>query len=848
MDKHKDQERCRKIRESNKEFAKRMTILDTWSDYWTTYTTRDGEAYPQHEAREIMKTKKKITCPMPSCGKAFTSIGGLKYHYARCNITKAYDCKKCDPQIQVSTRGEMLRHMLLTHMEELPVLNEEQKEIAQAYIRCESRGEKRKTDKRSMSSSDVEQPLAGLRVVKAFDQLLFDIELNTNDLFNDWISLKNDWQLIELPHKLKFCPPELHSVRYRSNNSEKWDRIPFGASKIVSKDSRNYVSSLVFFTGGINTSACWLPKPKKEFYNFNETCPDVVAISVDCCPMKASHTYKQSHPSVGLIQFWTLDNSACKDQDMFSSSIPVPKLRFMIGHEYGRVYETSWCPCGNSWQQILDYGTDDSKVARMGLLALACNDGFIRIISVPHLQYIPNLSGLMDMNCSNGSEVFASTPLFKVKPVAVLSAPGVGPSTDYQPTICKCLCWNVTNPRLLAAGYGNGRVTIYDISQTSSIIHVIDELGTHIYNPIKSWIAHGAAVNGVAFSRAGSSYVIASASIDRQVKIWNIDDLNCCVTADRAPLTKIIWDYRARGIVTATDSAFTSFNNRVSYRYPILDGHQGLTVSVHRATVWGLDNSLVTNAIATSDAAGEVFVTPALIYRSNHKRDRTNLNANSLFTMIPTALSDEEKSKQADASHQPLTSAKTTAHINDDRGDDDALLIDNSAVVVVDDSLSILTNSTHQHQQQQDSEPGSLIIHQAETDSDDGCLDIDADFSGAERQIMNKPTKFLLPVEHKPITSYQDFDKQFGIEFVNYNSDTSCVRAADLKELYCDRICDYPLASINCVSWSPNIATYSQLLSASQIGLCRIDKVEIIEQVYHGFVKSMFAQTNTTNI
>lgn len=804
-----DQEEARKsrIRDSNKEFARRMTILQTWSDYWSDFTTRDGEAYPQQQAKDIIKKTKKITCPIEKCNKSFTSIGGLKYHYARCNITRCFKCKVCNPFSEYSTRGEILRHMILSHYDDLPALNNEQKEIANSYLSCENRNEKSKKTRRI--SADTEASCNSQSLIKSYYDLqnrVFLSEDYSNRPYKDWQSFAKDWEVMSSEYERKqYYPPEFESVQFKSNKESGWKVLRAGESMNLLRDKKGAPISTAFYTGGINTASAW--QPKSHYDPLSNMTPDLVAISVNACSMNQSLTYKDSQTLEGCVQFWTVGSSTEGD----GGNMKI-ELSYAIGHNYGTIFEMLWCPLGTSWQPQVNTG---DAISRSGLLALACGDGQIRILNIPHTN------SLLDKVISRTAEsILESIPFFKTRPIATLMPPGVGLSTDYQTTACKSISWSLeSNQRFIAAGYTNGNVAMFDLANSSPILYLNAD-GQHIYQPLKSWIAHGAPVTGIAIVSTGSleETLIATGSSDRQLKIWHPLDLNSFLTSDRAPITRISWDYRFRGIVTATDTAFTSFNNRVSYRYPIADGNHNVTVSAHRSTVWGLSNSVITNAIATSDGAGELFVMPQLINRSLHKRDRSILSTHSLYTLIPQTLNNgQDKSITEYCANAPADEFNRSA-VNNESNDASA--------------QAVLVNSTN-------------------NEADENGLEADADFYMVEREIANKPTKFLLPIEHHPVESYSEFKDKFGLEFVGYNHTTtkpeaklpeSCIRAGDSKNIYCDRPCDYPFSSINNVSWSPNPSTFSHLLSITQIGLCRLDRVQIVEQVNKGYVDSILLQ------
>lgn len=812
-----DEVRKSRIRDSNKEFAKRMTLLQTWSNYWSDYSTREGEAYPQHEARAIIKRTKKISCPIATCDKVFTSIGGLKYHYARCNIQRTYKCKVCAPPMPLATRGDLLRHLVISHYTQLPPLNVEQKKIANTYLACESRQERSKKDSfGKRTTGDSEPGRTGHVIVRAFREMIEEV-YNSQKFaerpYRDWVSYTRDWDPITLEiDRRRYHPPEIESVHFRLASLDESIVIRTGESIILKKDKPGMPSGAIFYTGGQNTAVAWLPRSFLNQEQFMST--DLIAVAVNCCSMDTSHNYKESQSSENCIQFWTLAEQLNQNGEVESKAA----LSYIIGHSYGTIFDMKWCPLGASWQP--NQADSGKLLPRLGLLALACGDGQIRIISIPHTESVLSMAVTKISN-----NLLSSTPVFRVKPLTCLMAPGVGPSTDYQKASCKCLHWNIEdNQRLIAAGWANGNVALYDLGTKNPMIYSNNH-GRHIYQPLKCWVAHGAPVTGIAISsRSVKNTFIATGSLDRTIRLWNPMNLKACISTDRPPVTKITWDFRYRGVVNATDSAFTSFNNKVTYKYPAADCHHNITISTHRSSVWGLANSIVTSAVATSDAAGEVFVMPKLTNRNKRGADKNYLGTNSIFSMIPYALRERERGKDLENIPAALQNLSN---------------INNRAV-----GITIIGGQDKKAEDEADDE-----------EEDD---EVEREYI-AERTLAYQPDKFLLPEGSRAIETYPDFKANFGLNFVHYESHSidsrmdqripeSCSRAADPKNIYCDRPCDYPFSSISCVEWSPNVNNFSYLLSASQIGLCRIDKIQIVEQIYRGYVETLFPPPTTCSV
>lgn len=867
-----DHIRKSKIRDCNKEFAKRMTLLDSWSEYWSDYTTREGDAYPQNEAKSIIKTKKKITCPIATCRKVFTTIGGLRYHYARCNIERCFKCNVCQPTSEHKTRGDLLRHLVRVHHNQLPELkNEEQKAIAQAYLSSAGRVDKTKTRK---SFGDHESQLNCRSSVSSYYELIADTYTEENlqrRPFKGWLTSKaRDWEHVtyEIDTR-RYLPPERESAHFRVSSSSSWKSISAGSSISVQNSKSSH--SVIFYTGGTSTSSAWLPKPPINDSTVNDE-PDVIAISVNSTPMDRGFLYKDCRDVTGCIQFWTIETNSNKSEIIDSNTRA--SLRFIIGHNYGVIFGMVWCPFGTSWEPKLSESngepngfTRQTRQSRMGLLALACGDGQIRIISVPHLEYLTGAGQDSPSKLSTEKSI-ETVPIFRVKPIATLMPPGVGPSTDHQLPSCTAIQWGIHDTqRIIAAGYSNGFVALFDLANYSPILYSTTNDDRHVYQPIKSWLAHSLPVTGIAISSSNfERMLVVTGGRDKQIKTWNMMDLNSCLSLDKAPITNLIWDYRLRGIISATESAFTSFQNRVSYRYPTLDGYNALTVSTHRATVWGLSSSLITGTLATSDEAGEVFICPS--GRPTQKRDKSHMNTHSFFTLLPRNFTNDlnqiiqsvDQNQELNASNGfgsgPVTSSSPAVVGHTGFLGEGCSRLEEATISSPTPAPAMATNCGGEIRISCIQEDGIAIEEPNEDEIMNDENYVINDYSFAERQVANKPAQFLLPIDHRAVETYADFKRNFGLEFVNYDTSIpsrkeqkvpkSCARAYDTGKIYCDRVCDYPFCSIKQVEWSPNVNTFQCLLSVSHIGLCRFDKVDMIDNIYRTYVDSLGSQT--TNI
>ena len=243
-----------------------------------------------------------------------------------------------------------------------------------------------------------------------------------------------------------------------------------------------------FFVGGPVWSAAWVPMPTKAAFDTSEnvTSPgrkgikkpneedQILALSA-ALNFDVIHPYSEPESEPGLVQFWNLGSLSTELSDH------EPRFEFGIAHNYGLVWDMEWCPLGNTYQSInqwkrdLNVSSSDLNVSksdlnvsttlpRLGLLALACGDGHVRIMSIPHPSSVISQSVLAP---KSGVSTLRGR-IFSPQPVILLSPPGVGPVVNNLPGICRCLSWSRVNGSVhVAAGYGNGMIAVWNVRTRS---------------------------------------------------------------------------------------------------------------------------------------------------------------------------------------------------------------------------------------------------------------------------------------------------------------------------------------------------------------------------------------------
>lgn len=260
---------------------------------------------------------------------------------------------------------------------------------------------------------------------------------------------------------------------------------------------------VTFFTGNSVWAAEWCP------VLLDNTDIQYLAIAASSSKADSVTTLSSTQNDKGFIQIWD-----CGQLNQTFDMNTQPHLTYCICHNYGRIWDMDWCPGGTAFH-VESKTSNRNSFLRLGLLALACSDGKVRVHSMPdpnelqeHFQK-PSVKPLMVHN----------------EPVAVLCSTDVNNSTGKEKTICRCVAWSkAENQRYIAAGFGNGIIAVWDLSNKSKLL-LVDEQTQTVLRPKFSWIAHGASVNRIKWAYTADQAIIKSCSIDRTAKIWDLRNL-----------------------------------------------------------------------------------------------------------------------------------------------------------------------------------------------------------------------------------------------------------------------------------------------------------------------------------
>lgn len=161
---------------------------------------------------------------------------------------------------------------------------------------------------------------------------------------------------------------------------------------------------IVFHAGGPVRKVEWCPRARAP--NRQPTSASVRHyVAVTCAPLSPStgrplHTLKteptlrhlmehtqQEHPETllepetGVIQIWDVGSGSdlCASQGTILKP-PAPRMVLELYHPGQQSFDFEWCP--------FDSPDGSDPVCRLGLLAVACGDGAVRVFPAPHASSV----------------------------------------------------------------------------------------------------------------------------------------------------------------------------------------------------------------------------------------------------------------------------------------------------------------------------------------------------------------------------------------------------------------------------------------------------------------------------
>ncbi|XP_057313769.1 uncharacterized protein LOC130655083 isoform X2 [Hydractinia symbiolongicarpus] len=338
--------------------------------------------------------------------------------------------------------------------------------------------------------------------------------------------------------------------------------------------------SLGFNVGGPVQALEWCPMPAEE--------TQYLAVSTH-------RSYSECHTVIdavcenGLIQIWKVGNLYNETNE--------PSMCLGICHKFGPVYDLKWCP--SSCSGIQDDDEKNDVLKRLGLLATACGDGKIRIYSIPHPETL-----------SDAKQLFV-----QMKPALLLIPHKSTSFENNRVGMCVALSWSsFDSHKMIAGGYGDGCIRIWNIC-TQSIFLRVQDLGGEVLLPPIVINAHSYTIRSLKWCPYNKD-VIASASGDRLLKVFNIHQPQVPICSlKRGIIFDIEWPIPRLSIFFTEDDCFnfTPGSARCMLLEQFLrevkkEKEKPYPTTRHNASVFSCSYNNYLDLLVTSDIAGEVMV------------------------------------------------------------------------------------------------------------------------------------------------------------------------------------------------------------------------------------------------
>ncbi|XP_034244212.1 general transcription factor 3C polypeptide 2 [Thrips palmi] len=338
-----------------------------------------------------------------------------------------------------------------------------------------------------------------------------------------------------------------------------------------------------FFTGGPVWSLEWCPIPMQICLSDDTPPSEYLAVSTHH-KMDDTFCVPQCYSFPNVIQIWDCGNLSS------SSSYQSPKFSLGIGHNYGTVWSMAWCPSGAYDYETKFSQNDNEYYRRMGLLAAACSNGNVYVLSIPFPDELKS------------HEQDEALPIYQCKPSLTLT-------TNFtEPSQCTRVTWYQGQGHgLIAAGYCNGMVAIWDLLTLPPLLWDPQQ---RTLKPFQCFQAHLTVVSALSFNPEYDGRFFMTGSHDRGVKFWDMEDLSAPMTHHRRGyVTDGVWLNLWISSITSYDDAFQHEHTN-STLHPVRDfGYKPYPLLTQNSVAWCLSYNEWINATAQGSEAGEIVVT-----------------------------------------------------------------------------------------------------------------------------------------------------------------------------------------------------------------------------------------------
>ncbi|KAK6629735.1 hypothetical protein RUM43_003553 [Polyplax serrata] len=394
----------------------------------------------------------------------------------------------------------------------------------------------------------------------------------------------SEWAHLNLEPESDLLPPLHESISISiegdvKGSERKWRRMRRFEGDVLEGTS-------TMFTGGNVRSLSWCRISFRRMVEKRLQQYLALVTAMDLRIHRNIHS-KTETSNRSLIQIWNCG--------ILEANEPQQIPKFCLGIcEKSEIWDLSW------FREDTSTLGEDGKLARLGLLATASEDGAVRVWSICDPQCLENKNGL---------------PIYETTPVAKLI-------TDEDLTD-NCLKVAVGSNGLLAGGYGNGIVALWNLKNIKSPFNE-KEGKCFVIRSHLTIQAHRTAITALTFCPNNSRY-ISSAAMDRLVKIWDLESTAHPVDVQYKDLClNSIWCRNWPLLFYNFDDFQSNKNRGVGKFVRDIFYERPLACLTSDSMCLSLSFSDWFNALCGSNTVGDVQVRYFRNLISDQKRDKTN--------------------------------------------------------------------------------------------------------------------------------------------------------------------------------------------------------------------------------
>nr|XP_012134948.1 PREDICTED: uncharacterized protein LOC100879252 isoform X1 [Megachile rotundata] len=547
-------------------------IPTVWKGIWKKELTSQGTA----------------ACRQMNCTYKSTSFEDICKHSTECSFMpkESYVCKIC--KFSSTSNENMVKHVTTAHS--MVDETEHGSDYEEEHCSSDDTDTSNKINFYNMEQNRIhwrEPYHPALRWTIEFEQKNYEYDLFTDYTPNHFILLNNT-------DAAKYLPELEISIRMKTERVgdkvcdteipwKQWKKFEGGFDKGVA----------TFFVGGPVWALAWLPIPVSMF---SKNPSQYIAISTHPT-MESEYTVGKSYLGHNMIQIWNVGPLHYESEDKKKS----PTLSYAITHNSGTVWCLEWCPSGCYQDESLNNYKKENEVQsslkRIGMLAAACSDGNVYIYSLPFPEEL-------DFKTTAENEL----PIYYTDPIMTLVVNISIYDSNDQNWQCTKLSWiKEHGHNTIAAGFSNGYIAVWDLTYKSPL-SMQKRQNTWFINAFQYFYAHGNAVSMVALVPYNGERFLASGSIDKSYKFWDLED----TTAPQYSLQKGIilngaWmTHWPCAIVTFDDALGYKHTN--TYIFPLREHEYKLyPILATNSPTYALAVSDYANSIAHGTLAGEIL-------------------------------------------------------------------------------------------------------------------------------------------------------------------------------------------------------------------------------------------------